>query len=275
MFLGFFFFENNYKCQIILLVSNVSKLFRKLATQFYCSKSSLRDSSLGWKFPVNRLLPSFFFSFFFLHLSSHSLLLGPQKPKQVLPSSSKSISQNPKPKSRSQSEQKSKPKNHDFGTGAPLVCLLIRFMFFLGSSVSDGIFSVVGLCFLRLLLFSGFFSFLVGLLVFSGLLFCTVLGFYVSELLHFLRFWVATFCDFFLRFWVAAFSSFCILWFPLVCYISWRELDFFFLNNYKIQTILLVSQSLKLFWYITNRVQRTRFWCINWVYCTRFPTLSM
>ena len=38
---------------------------------------------------------------------------------------------------------------------------------------------------------------------------------------------------------------------------------FFFSNNYKIQTMLLVSQGLKLFWYLTNRVQRTRFWCIN------------
>ena len=33
---GFFFsFENNYKSQTILLVSNVSKLFRKLATQVF------------------------------------------------------------------------------------------------------------------------------------------------------------------------------------------------------------------------------------------------
>ena len=47
--------------------------------------------------------------------------------------------------------------------------------------------------------------------------------------------------------------------------------DFFFSNYYKIQTMLLVSQGLKLFWYLTNRVLRTRFWCINWVYCTRFP----
>ena len=30
--------------------------------------------------------------------------------------------------------------------------------------------------------------------------------------------------------------------------------DFFFLNNYKSQTTLLVSQGLKLFWYLTNRV---------------------
>ena len=45
---------------------------------------------------------------------SSSLLPSPQKPKPVLPSSSKSISQNPKPKSRFQSEQKSKPKNHSF-----------------------------------------------------------------------------------------------------------------------------------------------------------------
>ena len=35
---------------------------------------------------------------------------------------------------------------------------------------------------------------------------------------------------------------------------------FFFLNNYKIQTILLVSQGLKLFWFLTIRVQRTWFW---------------
>ena len=46
---------------------------------------------------------------------------------------------------------------------------------------------------------------------------------------------------------------------------------FFFLNNYKIQTMLLVSQGLKLFWYLTNQVQRSRFWGINRVYCTRFP----
>ena len=65
---------------------------------------------------------SFSFSFlFFLHLPPHSLLPSPQKPKTVLPSSSKSISQNPKPKSRSQLEQKSKPKNHDFSTGVPWV----------------------------------------------------------------------------------------------------------------------------------------------------------
>ena len=65
---------------------------------------------------------SFSFSFlFFLHLPPHSLLRSPQKPKTVLPSSSKSISQNPKPKSRSQLEQKSKPKNHDFSTGVPWV----------------------------------------------------------------------------------------------------------------------------------------------------------
>ena len=36
--------------------------------------------------------------------------------------------------------------------------------------------------------------------------------------------------------------------------------DFFFLNNYKTQTILLVSEGLKLFWFLTNRVQRTQFW---------------
>ena len=46
---GFFFFLNNYKSQTILLVSNVSKLFRKLTTRvcetrFYCSKSNLKDS---------------------------------------------------------------------------------------------------------------------------------------------------------------------------------------------------------------------------------------
>ena len=35
---------------------------------------------------------------------------------------------------------------------------------------------------------------------------------------------------------------------------------FFFLNNYKTQTILLVSQGLKLFWFLTNQVQRTWFW---------------
>ena len=66
-------------------------------------------------------LRSFSLLFFFLHLPSHSLLPSPQKPKIVLPSSSKSISQNPKPKSRSQMEQKSKPKNHDFNTGVPWV----------------------------------------------------------------------------------------------------------------------------------------------------------
>ena len=35
---------------------------------------------------------------------------------------------------------------------------------------------------------------------------------------------------------------------------------FFFLNNYKTQTILLINQGLKLFWFLTNQVQRTRFW---------------
>ena len=75
--------------------------------------------------------------FFFLHLPSHSLLPSPQKPKIVLPSSSKSISQNPKPKSQSQMEQKSKPKNHDFNTRAPWVW----------RSQNWRIFSIVGLCF--------------------------------------------------------------------------------------------------------------------------------
>ena len=35
---------------------------------------------------------------------------------------------------------------------------------------------------------------------------------------------------------------------------------FFFLNNYKNQSILLVSQCLKLFWYLTNQVCYSRFW---------------
>ena len=47
---GFFFFQNNTNFQTILLVNNVSKLFRKLTsrilpTQVYYSKSSFRDSS--------------------------------------------------------------------------------------------------------------------------------------------------------------------------------------------------------------------------------------
>ena len=58
------------------------------------------------RFLVHHLLPSFFFSFFFLHFRSYSpsssLLPSPQKPKPFLPSSSKSISQNLKPKSWSQ-----------------------------------------------------------------------------------------------------------------------------------------------------------------------------
>ena len=44
-----FFFQNNTKFQTILLVSIVSKLFRKLTsqvleTQFYCSNSSITES---------------------------------------------------------------------------------------------------------------------------------------------------------------------------------------------------------------------------------------
>ena len=43
-----FFFQNNTKFQTILLVSIVSKLFRKLTsqvleTQFYCSNSSITE----------------------------------------------------------------------------------------------------------------------------------------------------------------------------------------------------------------------------------------
>ena len=48
--MDFFFFQNNTNFQTILLVNNVSKLFRKLTsrilpTQVYYSKSSFRDSS--------------------------------------------------------------------------------------------------------------------------------------------------------------------------------------------------------------------------------------
>ena len=38
-------------------------------------------------------------------------------------------------------------------------------------------------------------------------------------------------------------------------------LGIFFENNYKSQTILLVSQSLKQIWYLTTRVLQTRFRC--------------
>ena len=46
---------------------------------------------------------------------------------------------------------------------------------------------------------------------------------------------------------------------------------FFFVNNYKSQTILLVSQDLKLFWNLTNRVFYYRFWVINQYIILDFP----
>ena len=142
--------------------------------------------------PVDHLLLSFFFSFFFLSpyavLRQFFLLL-------LLPQTSKPISQNPKPKyhdleirAKTQT-QKSRSWHQstmgltisaleqlgfvDLGTKGSfsvfsiLVCLLIHFLCFLGWSISVFWVDVLG-----------FFSFLVGLFAFSRLLFCAILGFY-------------------------------------------------------------------------------------------------
>ena len=58
----------------------------------------LRSLRLDFLFTIFFLRSFSIFFFFFLHLPSHSLLPSPQKPKTVLPSLSKSISENPKPK---------------------------------------------------------------------------------------------------------------------------------------------------------------------------------
>ena len=85
---GFFFFFNNYKSQTILLINNVSKLFRKLATQvtqFHRIKSSLRDSiSIHRLFFCPSAVPLSFFQapknpsqFFLLHLNPFLKILNP------------------------------------------------------------------------------------------------------------------------------------------------------------------------------------------------------
>ena len=100
------FFQNNYKSQTILLVSNISKLFRKLTTRvyetrFYYSKSILKDSiSVYWqtwgevkyprrnwvfktRFPVHHLLP-----FFFLFSPPSAFPLPSSKPPKTQDSTS-------------------------------------------------------------------------------------------------------------------------------------------------------------------------------------------
>ena len=54
----------------------------------------------------------------------------------------------------------------------------------------------------------------------------------------------------------------CCFFFSLLHCITFMHfiLGFFKKNNYKTQTILLVRQCLKLIWFLTIRVKRTRFW---------------
>ena len=111
--------------------------------------------------PIDHLLPSFFFSclffFSFLHLTS-------QDSSSSSPSSNIqthfSKSQTQKSQSRHRSAMglmisaSERLRFVDLGTKGPfsvffgLVCLLIDFLCFLGWSISDGIFSTMGLCFL-------------------------------------------------------------------------------------------------------------------------------
>ena len=104
----------------------------------------------------------------------------------------------------------------------PLVCLLIRFLFFLGSSVSDGIlFFCCGFVFSRSVCVFwvdvlNFFSFLVGLLMFFRLLF------WVSALVC-VEFSFLGCCIFWL---LHSVISSCVLHFVVsgLC-VFWRELE--------------------------------------------------
>ena len=140
-------------------------------------------AKLRWIFflPIDHLLPLYLFMYLFIYLLFFVFLHLPSQDSSsflllLLPQTSKPFSQNPKPKnhdleigaktqtqnSRSQHRStmgltNSAPERLrivDLSTKGPFsmfygfVCLLICFLFFLGWCVSDGIFSVVGLCFL-------------------------------------------------------------------------------------------------------------------------------